>query len=84
MPEKAAAIKPACVVLRSRSDAGDPSRANRVGAVAWIARTSRATTECYTSRLCSTAAAMKLLNRGCGANGRLFSSGWNCTPTNQG
>lgn len=28
-----------------------------------------------TRRLCSTAAAMKLANRGCGAKGRLFSSG---------
>ena len=38
----------------------------------------------HTSRLCSSAAAMKLANSGCGANGRLFSSGWNCTPMNQG
>src|SRR6478609_575703 len=38
----------------------------------------------YTSRLCSTAAAMKLLNRGCGSKGRDLSSGWNCTPMNQG
>ena len=38
----------------------------------------------YTSRLCAFAAAMKLANSGCGSNGRDFSSGWNCTPTNQG
>lgn len=38
----------------------------------------------HTSRLCSTAAAMKPRNRGCGSKGRLFSSGWNWTPTNQG
>src|SRR3569623_749328 len=38
----------------------------------------------YTSRLCRTAAAMKLANSGCGSNGLLFSSGWNWTPTNQG
>ena len=38
----------------------------------------------YTSRLCAFAAAMKLANRGCGSNGRDFSSGWNCTPMNQG
>ncbi len=34
--------------------------------------------------LCTIAAATKLANRGCGAKGRLFSSGWNWTPTNQG
>jgi len=38
----------------------------------------------YTSRLCSTAAPMNDANSGCGANGRDFSSGWNCTPMNQG
>ena len=38
----------------------------------------------YTSRLCSTAAPMKDENSGCGSNGRDFSSGWNCTPMNQG
>ena len=38
----------------------------------------------YTSRLCSTAASMKEANNGCGAKGRDFSSGWNCTPMNQG
>ena len=38
----------------------------------------------YTSRLCSTAAAMNDLNSGCGSNGRDFSSGWYCTPMNQG
>ena len=27
---------------------------------------------------------MKDENSGCGANGRDFSSGWNCTPMNQG
>jgi len=27
---------------------------------------------------------MKPLNSGCGSNGRLFSSGWNCTPMNHG
>ena len=37
-----------------------------------------------TSRLCSTAAAMKLAKSGCGSKGRDFSSGWYCTPTNQG
>ncbi len=38
----------------------------------------------YTSRLCSTAASMNDANNGCGSNGRDFSSGWNCTPTNHG
>ena len=38
----------------------------------------------HTSRLCFTAASMKLANSGCGSNGLLLSSGWNCTPTNQG
>src|SRR5690606_30700885 len=38
----------------------------------------------HTSRLCSTAAAMKLANSGCGSNGRDFSSGWYWTPMNQG
>ena len=38
----------------------------------------------YTSRLRSTAAAIKLLNSGCGSKGRDFSSGWNWTPMNQG
>jgi hypothetical protein len=38
----------------------------------------------YTSRLCSTAAPMNEANSGCGSNGRDFSSGWNCTPMNQG
>ena len=38
----------------------------------------------YTNRLCAFAAAMKLANKGCGSNGRDFSSGWNCTPMNQG
>ena len=38
----------------------------------------------HTNRLCSTAAAMKLANSGCGSNGRDFSSGWYCTPMNQG
>ena len=38
----------------------------------------------HTSLDCSTAARMKAANRGCGAIGRDFSSGWNCTPTNQG
>ena len=38
----------------------------------------------YTSRLCSTAAPMKEANSGCGSKGRDFSSGWNCTPMNQG
>ena len=28
--------------------------------------------------------AMKLANSGCGSKGRDFSSGWNCTPMNQG
>ena len=37
-----------------------------------------------TSRLCFTAASMKLAKSGCGSNGLLFSSGWNWTPTNQG
>lgn len=32
----------------------------------------------------STAARMKSANRGCGAKGFDFSSGWNCTPMNQG
>src|SRR5690348_730927 len=38
----------------------------------------------YTSLPCSTAAAMKLANSGCGSNGLDLSSGWNCTPMNQG
>src|SRR5262245_39273202 len=38
----------------------------------------------YTSRLCSIAAPMKLANSGCGSKGRLFNSGWYCTPMNQG
>jgi Protein of unknown function (DUF1214) len=38
----------------------------------------------YTSRLCSTAAPMKEAKSGCGSKGRDFSSGWNCTPMNQG
>ena len=38
----------------------------------------------HTNRLFCTAAAMKLVNRGCGSSGRDFSSGWNCTPMNQG
>src|SRR5690606_7956352 len=37
-----------------------------------------------TSRLCSLAASMKLAKRGWGSKGRDFSSGWNCTPMNQG
>src|SRR5690606_34977811 len=44
----------------------------------------RPATQAYTSRLCSTAAAMKLANSGCGSNGRDFNSGWYCTPMNQG
>src|SRR5262245_27737538 len=38
----------------------------------------------HTNRLCSTAAPMNDANSGCGANGRDLSSGWNCTPMNQG
>src|SRR5260370_39793954 len=38
----------------------------------------------YTNRLGSTAAPTKDANRGCGSNGRDLSSGWNCTPMNQG
>src|SRR5205085_7459669 len=38
----------------------------------------------YTSRLCTTAAWINDANSGCGSNGRDFSSGWNCTPMNQG
>ena len=38
----------------------------------------------YTNRLCSFAAAIKLANSGCGSKGRDFSSGWYCTPMNQG
>ena len=38
----------------------------------------------YTSRLRSTAAPMKEEKSGCGSNGRDLSSGWNCTPMNQG
>ena len=38
----------------------------------------------HTSRLCSTAAPTNEANSGCGSNGRDFSSGWNCTPMNQG
>ena len=37
-----------------------------------------------TSRLFSLAARTKSANSGCGWNGLDFSSGWNCTPTNQG
>ena len=40
--------------------------------------------EPHTSRLCSFAAAMKLANSGCGSKGRDLSSGWYCTPMNQG
>src|SRR3546814_5809227 len=36
-----------------------------------------------TSRLCFNAASMKLAKSGCGSTGLDFSSGWNCTPTNQ-
>ncbi len=36
------------------------------------------------SRLCTAAAPMKEAKSGCGSKGRDFSSGWNCTPTNQG
>src|ERR1700693_1051720 len=38
----------------------------------------------HTSRLCTTAAWMNDANKGCGSKGRDFSSGWNCTPMNQG
>ena len=38
----------------------------------------------HTSRDRSTAAATNDANSGCGANGRDFSSGWNCTPMNHG
>src|SRR5690348_13547337 len=38
----------------------------------------------YTNRLCSIAAEIKLANSGCGSNGFDLSSGWNCTPMNQG
>ena len=38
----------------------------------------------YTRRERSFAAPMKLANSGWGSNGRLFNSGWNCTPTNHG
>src|SRR5690606_24096817 len=38
----------------------------------------------HTSRLCFTAAAMKLANNGWGSKGLDFSSGWNWTPMNQG
>ena len=34
--------------------------------------------------LCSTAAFTNETNKGCGCSTRLFSSGWNWTPTNQG
>ncbi len=38
-----------------------------------------------TSRACCSAAAINPANNGCGfSNGRLFNSGWNCTPTNHG
>jgi hypothetical protein len=45
---------------------------------------SRSRVRHYTSRLYSTAAPMKDENSGCGAKGRDFSSGWNCTPMNAG
>src|SRR5690606_21315733 len=38
----------------------------------------------HTNRLCTTAASMKLANSGCGSKGLDLSSGWNCTPMNQG
>ena len=38
----------------------------------------------HTSLDCATAAAMKPSNSGCGAKGLDFSSGWYCTPMNQG
>src|SRR5262249_22006587 len=37
-----------------------------------------------TRRLWSTAAPTNEAKRGCGSNGRDLSSGWNCTPMNQG
>lgn len=37
-----------------------------------------------TSRAWASAAEMNPANRGCGSNGRLLSSGWNCTPMNHG
>src|SRR3569623_1587234 len=38
----------------------------------------------HTNRLRSIAAPIKDANSGCGSNGRDLSSGWNCTPMNQG
>ena len=38
----------------------------------------------YTSLVLSFAAAIKPTNKGCGAKGFDFSSGWNCTPMNHG
>jgi hypothetical protein len=61
----------------------DPNLANLTDAAIPIVP-NEADARGYTSRLCAFAAAMKLANRGCGSNGRDFSSGWNCTPMNQG
>jgi hypothetical protein len=38
----------------------------------------------YTNLLFFIAAPMKEAKRGCGSKGLDFSSGWNCTPMNQG
>ncbi len=38
----------------------------------------------YIKRDCATAASMKEVNSGWGANGLDLSSGWNCTPMYQG
>ena len=38
----------------------------------------------YINRDFTSAAWMNDANSGCGSNGRDFSSGWNCTPMNQG
>ena len=40
-------------------------------------------TDAYGQQSC-TAAAMNEVNSGCGSSGLDFSSGWNCTPMNQG
>src|SRR5581483_11106750 len=47
-------------------------------------RPSKAADAGHTSRDRTIAASMNEANSGCGSNGRDFSSGWNCTPMNQG
>ncbi len=55
--------------------------------IAWKGRTTqpgRQVGPIQTNRLCSTAAPMNDAKSGCGSCGRLFNSGWYCTPMNHG